>query len=118
MVKIHNENGYIQLSKEIFTDLAGDAATHCFGVKGMTVRNVTDGLVLLLKREYMGKGVHVTYNPDNSISIDLHIAVERGVNIPVVCDSIKSEVRYKVTQATGVELKRIDIYVDSMVLAG
>jgi uncharacterized alkaline shock family protein YloU len=82
----------------------------------MTVRSVSDGLVHLLKREYMGKGVHVTYNPDNSISIELHIAVERGVNIPVVCESIKDEVRYKVTKATGVELKRINIYVDSGML--
>ena len=116
MVKFQNEHGYIQLSKEIFTNLTGDAATHCFGVKGMAVRSVSDGLVHLLKREYMGKGVHVTYNPDNSISIELHIAVERGVNIPVICESIKDEVRYKVTKATGVELKRIDVFVESMAL--
>ena len=116
MVKLNNEHGYISLSKEIFTDLTGDAATHCFGVKGMTVRSVADGIVHLLKKEYMGKGVHVIYNSDNSISIELHIAVERGVNIPVVCESIKDEVRYKVTKATGVELKRIDVFVDSMVL--
>ena len=116
MIKLHNEFGYIQLSKEVFTDLVGDAATHCFGVKGMTVRSVGDGLVHLLKREYMGKGVHVIYNPDNSISIELHIAVERGVNIPVVCDCIIDEVSYKVTKATGVELRQIDIFVDSMVL--
>jgi uncharacterized alkaline shock family protein YloU len=117
MVKFHNKNGFIQLSREIFTNLTGDAATHCFGVKGMTVRSVSDGIVHLLKREYMGKGVRVTYHPDNSISIDLHIAVERGVNIPVVCESIKDEVRYKVTKATGVELKRINIFVDSMMLS-
>jgi len=116
MVKIQNKLGSIQLSKEIFTDITGNAATHCFGVKGMTVRTVSDGLVYLLKREHMGKGVHVTYNDDNSISISLHIAVENGVNIPVVCQSIRDEVRYKVTKATGVELKQIDIYVDSMML--
>ena len=116
MIKSHNKRGYIEISKEIFTDLVGDAATHCFGVKGMTVRSVTDGIAHLLKREYMGKGVHVVYNPDESISIELHIAVERGVNIQVVCESVKDEVRYKVTKATGVELKQIDIFVDSMVL--
>ena len=116
MVKLQNERGYIHISKETFTDLTGDAATHCFGVKGMTVRTVTDGIVHLLKRESMGKGVHVTYNPDNSISVELHIAVEQGVNIPVVSESIKDEVRYKLTKATGVELRRIDIYVDSIIL--
>ena len=116
MVRLHNECGFINITREVFTNLTGEAATKCFGVKGMTVRSVTDGLVHLLKIESMGKGVHVTYNSDNTISIELHIAVDQGVNIPVVCDSIMSEVRYKVTQGTGVEVRRVDIFVDSMIL--
>jgi uncharacterized alkaline shock family protein YloU len=82
----------------------------------MTVRSVTDGLVHLLRIESMGKGVRVTYSSDNKISIELHIAVDQGVNIPVVCESIKDEVRYKVSKGTGVEVKRVDIFVDSMIL--
>jgi len=116
MVKLQNELGFINISADVFTTLTGDAATNCFGVKGMTVRSVTDGLVHLLKREFMGKGVHVTYNNDNTISIELHIAVDRGVNIPVVSESIKEQVRYKVSGATGVDVKRVDIFVDTMLL--
>jgi len=116
MVKLNNEHGFINISSDVFTNLTGNAATSCFGVKGMTVRSVTDGLVHLLKSEFMGKGVHVTYNNDNTISIELHIAVDQGVNIPVVCESIKDEVRYKVTKGTGVEIKRVDIFVDSILL--
>jgi len=116
MVKLQNEQGYINISSDVFTNLTGEAATNCFGVKGMTVRSVTDGIVHLLKREFMGKGVHVTYNNDNTISIELHIAVDQGVNIPVVCESIKDQVRYKVTNGTGVEVKRVDIFVDTMLL--
>jgi uncharacterized alkaline shock family protein YloU len=116
VVKLYNERGLINISSDVFTKLTGDAATNCFGVKGMTVRSVTDGLVHLLRIESMGKGVHVTYNTDNTISIELHIAVDQGVNIPVVCNSIKDEVRYKVTKGTGVEVKRIDVFVDSMIL--
>jgi len=116
MVKLQNELGNVSISSDVFTTLTGDAATNCFGVKGMTVRSVTDGFVHLLKREFMGKGVHVTYNSDNTISIELHIAVDQGVNIPVVCDSIKEQVRYKVSKATGVDVKRVDIFVDTMLL--
>jgi len=116
MVRLHNELGYIHISGDVFTTLTGEAATNCFGVKGMTVRSMTDGLVHLLKREFMGKGVHVTYNNDNTISIELHIAVDQGVNIPVVCESIKEEVRYKVAKGTGVDIKRVDIFVDTMLL--
>jgi len=116
MVRLQNERGYINIGSDVFTNLTGDAATNCFGVKGMTVRSVTDGFVHLLKLESMRKGVHVTYNDDNTISIELHIAVDQGVNIPVVCESIMDEVRYKVTKGTGVEVRRVDIFVDSMIL--
>ena len=116
MVKLQNEHGTIVISRTVFTNLSGDAATNCFGVKGMTVRSVTDGLVHLLKSEFMGKGVHVSINADNTISIELHIAVDQGVNIPVVCESIKDEVRYKVTRGTGVAIKRVDVFVDSIML--
>ena len=116
MIRLYNENGYINIASDVFTNLTGDAATNCFGVKGMTVRSMTDGLVHLLKKESMGKGVHIVYNDDNTISIELHIAVDQGVNIPVICESIEHRVRYQVTNATGVNIRRVDIFVDSMLL--
>ena len=116
MVKLQNESGYINISSEVFTYLTGNAATNCFGVKGMTLRSVSDGLVHLLRKESMGKGVHVTYNEDDTISIELHIAVDQGVNIPVICESITDRVRYEVSNGTGVDVKRVDIFVDSMMI--
>ncbi|MDR1299993.1 MAG: Asp23/Gls24 family envelope stress response protein [Oscillospiraceae bacterium] len=116
MIRLYNSSGSILISKDVFTVTTGDAATNCFGVKGMTVRSVTDGLVHLLKRESMGKGVRVINNGDDTVSIELHIAVDEGVNIPVLCGSIISEVRYKLTSATGVEVKRVDVYVDSIII--
>jgi uncharacterized alkaline shock family protein YloU len=116
MIKTPNEHGVISISSDVFTYLAGEAATNCFGVKGMTLRSVTDGLIHMLKPESMGKGVHVTYNDDGTISIELHIAVDQGVNIPVVCQSITDEVRYKVTKSTGVAIKQIDVFVDSIII--
>ena len=116
MMRLQNERGFINIASAVFTTLTGIAATNCFGVKGMTVRSVTDGLVHLLRLESMGKGVYVTYNNDNTISIELHIAVDQGVNIPVICESIVDRVCYEVTSGTGVQVKRVDIYVDSIIL--
>jgi uncharacterized alkaline shock family protein YloU len=116
VIKIKNKRGTINISGNVFTILTGDAATKCFGVKGMALRSVSDGIVYLLRRESMGKGVHVIRNEDGTISIDLHIAVDRGVNIPVVCDSIIDEVRYKVSSSTGVEINRINVFVDTMMI--
>ena len=114
MVKYQTGSGNISLSHEVFTTLVSDAATGCFGVKGMAMRSVTDGLVHLLKRSSMHKGVYIKYNEGSSVSIELHIVIDEGVNIPVICKSIISEVRYKVEQSTGVKVDSVDVFVDSI----
>ena len=113
-MKLENELGEIRISSDVFTTVTGSAATNCYGVKGMAVRSTTDGLVHLLKRESMSKGVKVYYNADGTVSIELHIIVENGVNLMAVCRSIMSEVRYVVSKTTGVEVASVDVCVDSM----
>ena len=56
----------------------------------------------------------VYYNADGTVSIELHIIVENGVNLMAVCRSIMSEVRYVVSKTTGVEVASVDVCVDSM----
>lgn len=116
MIRQENELGKISVGNAVITQIAGNAATKCFGVKGMAMRSVSDGIVHLLRRESMGKGVNVTINEDNTLSIDLHIMVDQGVNIPVVSRSIISEVRYMVSQQTEAEVKEVNVHVDSMMI--
>ena len=113
-MKLQNDLGEIRISSEVFTAVTGSAATNCYGVKGMAVRSTTDGLVHLLKRESMAKGVKVYYNDDGTVAIELHIIVENGVNIATVCRSIMGEVKYVVTKNTGVEVREVNVFVDSI----
>ena len=80
-MKQRTDKGEIRISSEVFTNLTGAAATNCFGVKGMAMRSKTDGLVHLLRRESMSKGVKVLYNEDGTVSVQLHIIVDAGVNL-------------------------------------
>ena len=116
MIKVPTENGEITISDAVFTTITGAAATNCFGVKGMAIRSVSDGLVHLLRRESMAKGVLVTPNEDGTISIDLHIMIDQGVNIPALGQSIVSEVRYMVSKQTDTEVKDVNVIIDSMML--
>ena len=100
----------------MYDNIAGYAATNCFGVKGMAVRSVTDGLVHLLRREAMSKGVRVDFREDGKLDIDLHIIVDHGVNLRAVADSIVSEVRYVVQKTTETEVNQVNVYIDSMVV--
>ena len=115
MIRRETELGSIAVSNSVYTKIAGNAATKCFGVKGMAIRSVTDGLVHLLRRESMAKGVLVRTNDDGTISIELHIIIDQGVNIPALGASIISEVRYIVSKQTETEVREVNVIVDSIV---
>lgn len=112
-MKITTEYGTIALAADVIASIAGAAATNCFGVKGMTHTSMKDGIVYLLKREAMTKGVKLAEQEDK-IDLELHIAVDHGINISAVCKSIISEVRYNVERLAGVPVGQIDICVDSI----
>lgn len=115
-MKLQTERGIITISSDVFTNLTGAAATNCYGVKGMAIRSATDGLVHLLRKESMAKGVKVTTNEDHTISLELHIIVENGVNLMAISRAIMERVKYEVSRGTGVEVKNVDVFVDSMVI--
>ncbi len=116
MINQKTSNGNIHISTNVFTDIAGTAASNCFGVKGMAARSMKDGLYHLLRKESMSKGVLVEFHEDESITIDLHIMVDNGVNLSAVGESIISEVRYVVNKCTGTTVRRVNVYVDSMMI--
>ena len=116
MIRHNNESGSINISTSVYTEIVGTAASNCFGVKGMAARSVKDGVYHLLRKESAGKGVRVVFHEDSSISIDLHIIVDNGVNLSAVGASIISEVRYVVSKCTGTEVREVNVYIDSMMI--
>ena len=57
---IKTDLGYIDITNEVLAGIAGYAASSCFGVKGMTIRSMSDGLAHLLGLENQSRGVKVT----------------------------------------------------------
>ena len=109
-----SEKGTIDIANDVFSNIVGDAASSCFGVKGMASQSKESGLWQLLVRESMSKGVTVHYGDDGTVTVELHIVVDHGVNLSAVSESIMSEVSYKVTAATGVTVSQVNVYIDSM----
>ena len=114
MIRHENDHGSVNVSASVYTDIVGTAASNCFGVKGMAARSVTDGVYHLLRKESVSKGVYVHFHEDDTISIDLHIIVDTGVNLSAVGASIISEVRYVVKNCTGTQVRAVNVYIDSM----
>ena len=105
--------GEITINTDVIATYAGSVAVECFGIVGMAAVNMKDGLVKLLKRESLTHGITVEVQ-DNHISIDFHVIVAYGVSICAVSDNLIASVKYKVEEFTGMEVDKINIYVEGV----
>lgn len=114
-MKLENDCGTIAVSNGVIAAIAAKAASACFGVKGMAETSEKDGIVRLLRGEQMRRGVIVTPTSDgSSVDIELHIAVDPGVHMMTVGESIITEVRYNVERQTGFKTGKITVCVDGI----
>ena len=79
--------GNIYIDNEVIAQYAGTVAVECFGVVGMAGVNVKDGIVSLLKKDNITKGIAVSMK-DNKLVLDFHIIVSYGVSISAVADNL------------------------------
>lgn len=105
--------GEVEIDNEVLATYAGSSAVGCFGVVGMANISMRDGLVRLLRRENLKNGVKVLIN-NNKITIDLHIIISYGVRISVIAENLISDVKYKIEEFTGMEVEKINIYVEGV----
>jgi uncharacterized alkaline shock family protein YloU len=112
--RIHTDLGRVVIDTDVIAKYAGIAAVECFGVVGMAMLSVKDGLVKLLKRESVTKGVGITVDDNDKITIDFHIITVYGLNINTIADNLINTVKYKVEAFTGMTVEKINIYVEGV----
>jgi len=105
--------GEVNITDDVLATISGLAATECYGLVGMASKNAKDGLVELLKRENLAKGVKVTTEGEEII-VDLFIVVEFGTKISTIADNIISKVKYTVENLTGLKVKKVNINVQGV----
>ena len=108
---LNTHMGNITIDKEVIAQYAGIVAMECFGIVGMgiTVKDV----VKLLKRDNVTKGITVTVN-NNKLTLDFHVIVSYGVSILAVSNNLINNVKYKVEEFTGMEIEKINIFVEGV----
>jgi uncharacterized alkaline shock family protein YloU len=104
--------GGIKINNEVIAVIAGRAAIEVKGVAGMS-GGVVDGLAKILGKKSLEKGVKVEIGQED-ISIDLSIVVDYGVSIPDVCSEIQMNVKRKVEQMAGRNVKSVNVSVQGI----
>ena len=112
--RISNPQGDVMIRTDVIAKYAGSMAVECFGIVGMASVSMKDGLVKLLRMESLKHGISVRITEDNKIRLNFHVIVAYGVNISTIADNLVSNVKYKVEDFTGMEIEKINIYVEGV----
>ncbi len=105
--------GNIVIDNEVIAQYAGSVAVECFGIVGMAGVSVKDGMAKLLKKDSLTRGINVSLS-NNKLTLDFHVIVSYGVSIIAVSDNLISNVKYKVEEFTGIQIEKINIFVEGV----
>ena len=78
--KVSNEMGNVVIDTDVIAKYAGLAAIECFGIVGMAAISMKDGFVKLLKKDSITRGINVSLDEDNMLTIDFHVIISYGVS--------------------------------------
>lgn len=106
-------SGNLIIDLDVISQYAGSVAVECFGIVGMAAVSVADGLVKMLKKDSITRGISLEM-VDGKLVLDFHVIVSYGVNIRAVASNLVSNVKYKVEEYTGFEIDKINIYVEGV----
>ncbi len=112
--QLDSEFGTVSIDPKVVATYAGSVAVECFGIVGMAAVNVKDGLVKLLKKDYLHHGISVLIEDKDRITLDFHVIVSYGVSISTVSENLMSTVKYRVEEFTGMKVEKINIYVEGV----
>lgn len=107
------EYGKVKIDADVIAKYAGSVVVESFGIVGMAMVNVKDGIVRLLKKDSLTQGINVNVTADG-IELDFHVIVAYGVNISAVTENLIQHVRTRVEKFTGMKISKINILVEGV----
>lgn len=110
----HTDLGRIEISKQTIAALVSYAASHTYGIVGMTTSTRARGIAATITRD-PNRGVKIALDEtDQSITIDVFVVIEYGTNIASVANSLINSIRYYVESSTGLSVNQVNVHVQDL----
>ena len=114
MLKVENHLGTTTITAEYCAGLIGNVVSSCYGVVGISASTPMQGMLRRVSgRSTPAQGVKIKAIGDKLV-VDIHIKVLYGINVSAIVKSIMNKVRYAVSQAVGLQVAKINVFVDDM----
>lgn len=108
---ITTSNGRILYGEDAIKQIIGTVVSESYGIVGMSAKG--DGIVELLKRDSVSRGVKVNLDSDQ-VNADLYVIVKYGVSIKTVAENIIDNVKFTLEDLTGLKAGCINVIVQGI----
>ena len=112
-IKTTTQFGTTTISDTVLATIAGIAACDCAGIVGMATTGAVEGIVELLKRESLTKGIKVNTSGD-AVKFELYVIIEYGVSMVAAAHNVIEAVKYSVESQTGLKVENVDVIVQGI----
>jgi uncharacterized alkaline shock family protein YloU len=102
--------GATTIAPGVLVTIAQLTALNVDGVASMAA--TPSGMNRILRRD-IGEGVRIEIE-ENSVSVELYLILNSGVNVRDVCRKVQVEVSDAIEQMVGMDVERIDIHVQDI----
>jgi uncharacterized alkaline shock family protein YloU len=106
-------SGRIDVASRAIATTVAEAVMRCYGVVGMSPRNLRDSAANVLRPEDQHKGIDVQIAGDQ-ITIDLYVVIEYGTRIATVARNIMDNVHYAVERLLGESPTTVNVHVQGL----
>jgi len=107
----HTRKGRIVVNENAIAQIAGGAATECYGVVGMASKRVIfDGFQEMLGHENYSRGVEIT-EKNGLYNIRLHVILAYSIKATVAAEQMKRKVRYELEKSANLKVGAVEIYI-------
>lgn len=105
--------GNVHIHKKVIGDIAASSLGDIPGVSLARYGLIGSFCELFGYKNF--PGVYVTVDQSNQISMEIRVDIDYGVNIPLVAHEIQDKVQAAVEQTLDLELKEINVSVQSVI---
>lgn len=105
--------GSVRIHNNVISVIAHEAADHVSGVVELS-GTLVDGIADMIGKGSRDRGIRVAVESENTITVELTVILEYGVNIPSVCGTLQEEVRKSVEEMTGKKVQAVNVSVQGL----
>lgn len=105
--------GSVRIHNNVISVIAHEAADRVSGVVELS-GTLVDGLADMIGKGSRDRGIRVAVESENTITVELTVVLEYGVNIPEICGKLQNEVRKSIEDMTGKKVQAVNVSVQGI----